>query len=294
MTDIDEALDWRGNEVRCEACVHRELLADGRCRLKHACLHDRYARRIDRFFDWNPGLANDYLAHPHFEVRAIAAKSADVFRLPRLLDDPDETVRWNAVQRLPQIYLRRLSADPHREVRIRVASGLDDADLVPMMEDPDYYVRLIVARRIAPDMLPLMMRDPEVEVRRVVVGRIGADWLMPMAADIDAAVRLGAAQRLSPHQLIWLQQDPDWRVRHEVASRIEIPLLAGMRDDPDPFVRDVARRRLGAPQAGEAGRAASAPNGTAEAAHMPEARMPCDSGLSRQAARDQGPVSGGR
>ena len=48
--------------------------------MKHACVHDRYARRIDRFFDWNPSLANDYLEHPHFEVRAIAAKFADVFR----------------------------------------------------------------------------------------------------------------------------------------------------------------------------------------------------------------------
>ena len=78
------------------------LLGTGLCRPKHACVNDRYARRIDRFFNWNPALANAYVAHPHFEVRAIAAKHASVFLLPPLLDDPEETVRWNAARRLPK------------------------------------------------------------------------------------------------------------------------------------------------------------------------------------------------
>ena len=112
--DIDEALDWQGQEVDCASCAHRELLASGGCRLKHACVNDRYARRIDRFFNWNPKLANSYITHPHFEVRAIAAKHADVFLLPALLDDPEETVRWNAARRLPKRLTLRLRNDPHR------------------------------------------------------------------------------------------------------------------------------------------------------------------------------------
>ncbi|MGL1751820.1 hypothetical protein ACSTG9_23660, partial [Vibrio parahaemolyticus] len=79
-------------------------------------------RRIDRFFNWNPGLADRYLAHDHFEVRAIAAKFANVFLLPPLLGDGDETVRWNAVRRLPRRYVLQLRDDPHREVRMRVVT----------------------------------------------------------------------------------------------------------------------------------------------------------------------------
>ena len=122
--DIDEARDWRGNDIDCRACAHRDLRAQGRCALKRACVEDRYARRIDRFFDQNPSLADSYLRHPHFETRAIAAKHASVFLLPPLLSDPDETVRWNAAQRLPRRYLLALRRDPHREVRIRVASHI--------------------------------------------------------------------------------------------------------------------------------------------------------------------------
>jgi LRV iron-sulfur cluster protein len=86
---IDEARNWCGNGIDCQACAHRELLAQGRCALKRACVEDRYARRIDRFFDQNPSLADRYLGHPHFETRAIAAKYASVFLLPPLLNDPD-------------------------------------------------------------------------------------------------------------------------------------------------------------------------------------------------------------
>jgi hypothetical protein len=88
QNDINEARDWRGDEVCCGSCPHRELLSQSRCRLKAACIEDRYARRIDRFFDWNPELANASLAHPYFEVRAVAAKYADLSQLPQLLSDP--------------------------------------------------------------------------------------------------------------------------------------------------------------------------------------------------------------
>ncbi len=161
MTDIDEAIDWLGQPVSCEACVHRDLLAQGLCKLKRACVRDRYARRIDRFFEWNPKLADQYLDHPHFEVRAIAAKRASPFRLTALLNDPDETVRWNAARRLPRRCLLNLRNDPHREVRIRVASLLEPENLPSLMEDTDYYVRLVVARRIATSELCAMIMDKE-------------------------------------------------------------------------------------------------------------------------------------
>src|SRR6516165_10353814 len=164
MDDIDEARDWWGHEIDCADCGHQALADAGRCRLKHACVHDRYARRIDRFFDWNPELANSYVAHPLFEVRAIAAKSASVFLLPPLLDDPEETVRWNAARRLPKRYCLRLRNDPHREVRIRIVALLEDAELVPMMGDPDYYVRLVIARQVAPALLGRLIHDDEAEV----------------------------------------------------------------------------------------------------------------------------------
>lgn len=223
-SDIDEAIDWRGREIDCGACAHRELLASGRCMLKHACVQDRYARRIDRFFSWHPLLANDYI-DPHFEVRAIAAKSADVFRLPPLLSDPDETVRWNAVRRLPRRFLLLLRSDPHREVRIRVASLLGESDLVPMMRDADYYVRLA-------------------EVRRVVARRIGGDAVLHMAADPDPEVRLAVAQRSPPQVLARFHRDPNWRVRYEAASRVSPDVLTQMLDDPDDIARDFVRTRL--------------------------------------------------
>jgi LRV protein FeS4 cluster len=241
--DIDEARDWRGHEIDCGACVHQALASAGRCRLKHACVHDRYARRIDRFFNWNPELANSYVAHPHFEVRAIAAKQASVFLLPPLLDDPEETVRWNAARRLPKRLVLRLRKDVHREVRIRIASVLDDAELVPMMDDPDYYVRLVIARRVAPSLLARMIDDQEAEVRRVVAQRIPRDWLLHMVNDRDACVRLEIAQRLVPELLSRFRYDPDWRVRYEVASRIGVGEIAELANDSDGFVQDMARSR---------------------------------------------------
>ena len=160
-TEIDEAPTGAAI-AGLLGCERRAELAHGRCRLGHACVHDRYARRIDRFFRWNPHLAKDYLDHPYFETRAVAAKYAEVFRLPRLIDDPDETVRQSVAQRLPlrSRHLKALVRDPHREVRIRVAERLELGDLASMIDDPDYYVRQIVARRLPPSMLVRMLHDP--------------------------------------------------------------------------------------------------------------------------------------
>jgi hypothetical protein len=246
MTDeIDETIDWRGVPVDCATCPHEALLARGKCKLGRACVQDRYARRIDRFFDWNPALANEHVAHPHFEVRAIAAKHADVFRLPRLLDDPDEAVRWNATRRLPMRYKLKMRADPHREVRIRVAMQLSDADLVPMMNDADYYVRLTVARRIAPELLGPLIHDEEVEVRRVVAGRVVTQMLGAMARDSDASVRLCVAERLPLDALAALGNDPDWRVRHMVAELTpDLDCLRMLACDEDELVAEMAMMRL--------------------------------------------------
>ncbi len=254
LDDIDEARDWQGRDIDCSGCDHRLLLKSGLCRLKHACVHDRYARRIDRFFNWNPDLANGYVSHPHFEVRAIAAKHASAFVLPPLLDDPEETVRWNAARRLPKRLILRLRTDPHREVRIRIVSLLDDAELIPMMADADYYVRLVIARRIAPALLGRLIDDEEPEVRRVVAQRLPREWLLRMADDPDATVRLDVARRLSPDLLPRLRQDPDWRVRYEVAAHIAVGDLAELADDADALVQEMARTRAAGTPLQSAGR----------------------------------------
>ncbi|MFT4278443.1 MAG: 4Fe4S-binding leucine-rich repeat protein [Rhodopseudomonas sp.] len=244
-TDIDEARDWQGNEVDCASCPHHELLSAGLCELKRACVQDRYARRLERFFQQNRALADSYLDHPYFETRAVAAGYATVFLLPRLLQDPDETVRWSAARRLPKRYLLGLRSDPHREVRIRVASVLSDDELRPMASDEDYYVRQIVARRASPGLLPLLVLDPDPGVRREVARRIGPEWLAQIAMDKDGEVRLEAARRMTPGRLLAMLGDADWRVRYEVASRVDAYELAPLLDDPDPLVCELARNRSG-------------------------------------------------
>lgn len=241
----EERIDWRGQAIACDTCAHAALAREGRCQPGHACVEDRYARRIDRFFDWNPQLADSHVRHPHFEVRAIAAKQADVFLLPALLDDPEEAVRWNAVRRLPARYKLKLRDDPHREVRIRIAASLDGADLAPMLHDPDYYVRLVAARRIDPPRLYALMADPEPEVRRVVASRLPAAMLAPMAYDEDAGVRLCVVGRMSADAADHMRGDADWRVRHAVASATRSRIvLRELAQDTDPIVREVAAQRL--------------------------------------------------
>ena len=137
-TEIDEARDWEGRLLDCSTCEQFANQAEGRCRLGHACVEDRYARRIDRFFRWNPKLATDYITHPYFEVRAVAAKYLDIFHLQRLLHDPDETVRQSVVLRLPanSKQIKALKSDPDREVRIRVAQRLETHELKAMATRP--------------------------------------------------------------------------------------------------------------------------------------------------------------
>lgn len=180
------SVDWLGQALDCATCDNRGLLAEGKCQPAFSCVFDRYAKRIDRFFRWNPALANNYLEHPYFEVRAVASRSADVFRLVGLMYDPDETVRLHVALRLPQRLLAELRADPDREVRIRVAHRLDASLLGGMVDDPDYFVRQLVAQRLPLPLLPRMARDPDREVRLVVAARLQVPTRWPLATNSTA------------------------------------------------------------------------------------------------------------
>ena len=240
----DKPLDWQGRELCCDGCVHRELVREQRCRQRHVCVLDRSALRIEEFFNKNPELANEYLTHSYFEVRAAAAKYADVFRLTALLDDEDESVRWNAALRLPHRFLLRLRGDAQREVRIRVASHLEGEELMPMMSDPDYYVRQVVARRIGVPQLKYMIDDPDPEVRLAVARRISVEWLLELIDDPDVSGCLAGAERVAPAQVLPLRFHSSLRVRHEVAKRIPVSALDAMRKDDDPLVREIVEERI--------------------------------------------------
>src|SRR6516164_7169150 len=120
--EVGEKLDWLGQPVRCADCPHHSLRNAGGCQEGRACVRDRRARRVDRFFTKQPELADEYLDHPYFEVRAVAAKYASVFRLPVLLADPEPEVRAVAVLRLPEQKSQALRHEPDRRVRLAVAS----------------------------------------------------------------------------------------------------------------------------------------------------------------------------
>jgi hypothetical protein len=116
-----DLLDWRGRPVRCRDCHHVTLNREGLCKKGSACVRDRRARRVDRFFKEHPQLANDYLDHSYFEVRSVAARHASVLRLPALLEDPEPDVRAAAALRLPASRISSLAHDI--EPRVRIAVG---------------------------------------------------------------------------------------------------------------------------------------------------------------------------
>lgn len=248
-TDAEDIapMDWLGRPIDCGICPFQAMAADGRCKLGHACVQDRYARRIDRFMRWHPELANGLLNHPYFEVRAIAVRYADVFRLPALIQDPDETVRLQLALRLPQRALLNLRNDVHREVRIRVAYRLDVSSLPSMQHDEDYFVRQIVARRLPVALLPSMMSDPQSDVRQEVAQRIEMPSLLRMAQDPAMEVRREVARRLPAPLLGCLAHDLELFVRWEVVQRALPDLLKVMRADPDEDIRTVATERLLSP-----------------------------------------------
>lgn len=235
-----EPVDWQGGPLDCGTCAFRDRLGQGQCGLGWACAHDRYAKRIERFFLLNPDLADTSLGHPYFETRMNAARVASVFRLPRLLADEDAGVRAMAILRLPRAHAERKIKDPNRRVRIAVAHRLQVDKLLPMASDDDNYVRSIVARRAATGMLPVMIADDDTEIRRIVARRIGAEWLDRFRGDPDPLVRREAAMR-RPALFV---ADDDMRVRHVVAEEGGPDDLKALLDDPEDIIRETAAERL--------------------------------------------------
>ena len=240
MPDGPEPVDWQGAPLDCASCRFAALRAAGACRQGWACAHDRYAKRIERFFLLNPARADDCLDAPYFETRMNAARVVSLFRLPRLLEDEDPGVRAMALLRLPSTHAKRRIEDPDRRVRIAVAHRLKKPDLLPMMQDPDAYVRSIVARRAEPGMLPVMIPDPDPEIRRIVARRIGESWLDRFRLDPDPLVRREAARR-RPALFVG---DEDLRVRHEVAEAGAAADVAQLLDDEVDVIRETAAARL--------------------------------------------------
>jgi len=236
------AVDFEGRALDCSSCAARAGKAS--CQLGHACVQDRYALRIDRFFRWNPRGADAWLGHPYFEVRAIAARFASVFRIASLVSDPDETVRTQVAERVPQAVLRKLIGDPDREVRVRVAQRLAPPSLVALCRDRDYYVRVWVARRLPKPLILRMADDPEREVRLEVARRLDPGTLALLASDEEPSVRRIVAQRGQQSILGVLARDSDWAVRWEVAQRANEHLAELLSRDPEPEVRTAAEARL--------------------------------------------------
>ncbi len=242
------ASTWQGEPIDCSSCPHQALRETNACEPGHACMQDGYARRIDRFFRWHKELAAQHLQHPYFEVRAIAARYTELFHLPALMHDQDETVRLQVALRLPQRLLKQMKQDAHREVRIRVAQRLDTDQLPAMVQDPDYGVRQWVARRLSTPLLALLATDKEAVVRQEVAQRIEMPALLRMADDRDPTVRRTVAQRLPAGLLQRLAQDDDLLVRWEVIQRVPDTLLPQLCTDPDPMLAQAAQDRLQALQ----------------------------------------------
>jgi hypothetical protein len=241
------AQQWNGGPVECAGCSYLRLRGlEGRlgCEPGYACMQDVYARRIDRFFRWHPTLGDAELGHPYFEVRAIAARCATVFRLTALMDDPDETVRLQIALRLPMTQLLKMVNDPHREVRIRVAQRLAPIDLALMRNDADYGVRELVAQRLPLPLLPTMASDKDRAVRMRVAKRLDMPALLRMADDAEPEVRCTVAERLPVALLQRLASDTDWRVRFEVALRADSATLKTLLKDPEADIRQTVAERL--------------------------------------------------
>ena len=222
------------------------LNREGLCRKGAACVRDRRARRVEGFFKRHPQLANDYLDHSYFEVRAVAAKYASLLRLQALLTDPEPEVRAMAAARLPASRLGALARDPEPRVRIVLANRLEGAALLAMLDDPDYLVRVNVVRRLDPDLLPLAVGDADSEVRGWVARRLPPERLGLLMFDPEPLVRLVVAERLPEERLGALREDEDspralhggrTRANGFVAGSPERQGRTGARRSPKPGFR---------------------------------------------------------
>jgi len=195
VDEDSEALDWTGRLIDCAVCPH---VGQAVCELGKACVNDRRARRIERFFMANRALADNYLDHPYFEVRALAGRHCNVFRLQRLVNDPEPEPRASAALRLPLPRAMPMKADADRRVRVALASRLAGQAQLDMTQDPDGWVRMVVARRLPPELLIVLRGDVDPEVRRIAARRMTLTSLPAMVGDPDPMVRLEVAERLPP------------------------------------------------------------------------------------------------
>jgi hypothetical protein len=244
--EAPETVDWKGEPIDCAQCKHAEKRDRYPCELGHACVQDRYALRVDRFFRWNPEVADEWLNHPYFEVRAIAARRASVFRLAVLTSDVDETVRASVALRLPLRLVAQMAKDPHREVRIRIAQRLPPQLLVSLCDDEDYGVRTWVARRLPLKWLSRLVHDPDPQVRLEVAHRLEPASLGQLADDESLVVRRAVAERATTALLARLAKDEAWEVRWEVAHRAGEALASQLTADVEEEVRIASRLRLAA------------------------------------------------
>jgi len=196
------------------------------------------------------------LADPTARVRLELARNADRLSdrlLERLLGDPDESIRSEALWRLCEEPRERLAAaihdrltDPRPRVRRAACRALaplhdpgDDDALVERLGDPDPLVRAaalraLCERRPADAAGFLSSRLPHVAPRL-------RPRLLYAIARLDAAAADACVRRLD------LGHDHDPAVRL-VAVHCCLPgsreLLRGRAADPDPDVRHAARMRL--------------------------------------------------
>ena len=101
------AADWLGNPVSCADCPNEETRAAGRCEFGRACVMDRRARRIDRFFAANPAHAERHLDASLFRgahARRALRLALPADRAPRTTRSRT-SARWSRL-RLPVARLR--------------------------------------------------------------------------------------------------------------------------------------------------------------------------------------------
>lgn len=240
----DPALDWLGLPVDCHTCPHRAFLEDGQCRPAHTCILDRRIKHMDRFLRKHQSMADGFLDHPYFELRAVAAKHASLFRIAPMVNDLEPEVRMTVVARLPYERVKHLANDPDRRVRIGVALKMEGQALIARLGDSDYHVRVVIVRKLSPDLLPIAMHDPEPTVRRWVARRIVENRLIDMRHDKHPMVRLDVAERMAPESLSLFVDDPDLRVRFVAAERIGLDQVALFKDDSESIIRDLVAQRL--------------------------------------------------
>ena len=115
-------LDWLGSRSPAPTAPTRRRAA-GRCDFGRACVEDRRARRIDRFFAANPALAERLSGAPVFRGAGAGGRYCNVFRCRACWTIRNRTCAPSAAFRLPLAARSPMKSDPDRKVRVAVASG---------------------------------------------------------------------------------------------------------------------------------------------------------------------------